>query len=73
MIQNILGLSVVYGMNSVIEILSSQAFGAGNKQLCGVYLYRGCILLTLAYVPIVLMLLQSEFILLLLGQDEQAA
>lgn len=57
-------------MNSVIEILSSQAFGAGNKKLCGVYLYRGCILLTLAYVPILLTLLQSENILLMLGQDE---
>lgn len=73
MIQNILGLSIIYGSNSVIETLSSQAYGAGNKKLCGVYLYRGFIMLTLAYIPIVLILLQCERILLALGQDAEAA
>lgn len=60
MAQNLMGLSVVYGINSVVETLCSQAYGAGQKKLCGVYLHRARIILTFAYIPIVLSLFQVE-------------
>lgn len=41
MTQNLFAVSFIESMNSVIETLGSQAYGAGNKELCGVYLNRG--------------------------------
>ena len=43
-------------MNSVIETLGSQAYGAGNKELCGVYLNRGRFMQCCLFVPIVLLM-----------------
>jgi Na+-driven multidrug efflux pump len=36
-----LGLTVIYGFNSVIETLASQTVGQRDLYLCGVYLNRG--------------------------------
>ena len=73
MTQNLVGLSVIYGLNSVVETLSSQAYGSGKKKLCGVYLNRARLLLTLLYGPIAVILLHSEKILVFAGQDRMAA
>jgi Na+-driven multidrug efflux pump len=35
MINNIVCLSIINGMNGAVETLVSQSFGAGNLQLCG--------------------------------------
>ena len=48
-------LSLMNGLNSAQETLTSQAFGAGNRHLCGIYLNRGrCILITF-FVPLALL------------------
>ena len=67
MTQNLFGLSIIYGLNSVVETLSSQAYGSGKKKLCGVYLNRARLLLTIFYIPITLILLQTENLLLVFG------
>lgn len=50
----ILILSLLLGLNAAQETLTSQAFGAGNTRLCGVYLNRGRLILTTFYIPLAL-------------------
>ena len=38
---NLFAVAFIESTNSVIETLGSQAYGAGKKELCGVYLNRG--------------------------------
>jgi len=65
--QNLVALSIVYGLNSTIETLVSQAWGAGEKKLCGVYLNRGRLILSLFFIPIFIILENTESILIYLG------
>ena len=60
-------------MNGALETLVSQAFGFGNISLCGVYLNRARLISTLAFIPIMIILLYSEPILLKLGQDPESS
>ena len=48
----------------------SQAKGANNLRLCGVYLQRGRILAAMLFVPVMVCFLISKDVLLMLGQDE---
>ena len=62
------------GVNSAQETLTSQAFGAGNIHLCGVYLNRGRYIiifffLILAIIPACF----AEDILIALGQDREVS
>ena len=56
MIQNMIGLSIVIGLNGALETLVSQAYGAGNLQLCGTYLNRGLMIVVVCFIPITLAL-----------------
>jgi MATE family multidrug resistance protein len=49
---NSIGTSFIFGLNSGLETLVSQAFGAKNFKLCGIYLQRGRIALIILMVPI---------------------
>ena len=69
----ILGMAFILGFNSVLDTLVSQAAGAGNYELCGVLQNRGQLFVTLLFVPIVVILFQSERILLSLGQHKDVA
>ena len=65
---------IALGLNAAQETLTSQAFGAGNMRLVGVYLNRGRFILVASF--IVLALLQVfivEDFFLLTGQDEEVA
>ena len=42
----VLILSMMVGLNTGIETLTSQGFGHGNLRLCGLYLNRGAFILT---------------------------
>ena len=42
--------SLYVGLNAAQETLTSQAFGAGNKRLCGIYLNRGICILTILFI-----------------------
>lgn len=67
------GQACLMGMNNAIETLVAQAAGAGNLKLAGVYLNRGRFLLTVSYIPIVVLLLNVENILVKIGQDPKAS
>ena len=43
-------MSILVGINAAQETLTSQAFGAGNLRLCGVYLNRGSLILSLLFI-----------------------
>ena len=73
MIQNMLGLSIVFGFNGAMETLVSQAYGSDNMKLCGVYLNRSRFVLLVSFIPISLVLFQSETILVALGQNPAVA
>jgi len=70
---SIFGFCVICGFNSALETLVSQAYGMGSMYLCGVYLNKGRIIITIIFVPIVLILLLSDRILISLGQDQMSA
>mmetsp|Transcript_18416 Transcript_18416/g.31499 ORF Transcript_18416/g.31499 Transcript_18416/m.31499 type:complete len:105 (+) Transcript_18416:145-459(+) len=69
MVINSFGLSLIFGLNSSLETLVSQGFGAKKIRLCGVYLQRGRTALLILYIPIFFILLSSKHILLFLGQN----
>jgi Na+-driven multidrug efflux pump len=65
-------------MNGALETLISQAIGASNaggegkthtKNLAVIYLNRGRILILLAFMPVILLLLNVDKLLNGLGQD----
>jgi len=70
MFMNMTGLSISIGLNGALETLISQAMGAGNIRLCGIYLNRGRFVLMCSNIPTILMLSQTEKILLMIGQNE---
>ena len=65
---NVMVLSVLIGLNGAQETFSSQAFGAGNLKLCGIYLNRGSFILIAFFVPIALIpIVFGEKILVAIG------
>ena len=69
MFANMMGLSIVVGLNGALETLISQAYGAGDIKLCGVYLNRGRFVLLAFFVPVSFILFQTETILVWSGQN----
>ena len=67
-------LSLMIGLNCAQETLTSQAFGAGNIRLCGIYLNRGRFILIAFFIPLALIpAIFAEDILLAIGQDSDVA
>lgn len=65
-------LSLIIGLNSAQETLTSQAFGAGNLRLCGLYLNRGHLVIIVFFVPVsIVTSCYGESVFLLMGQDEE--
>jgi Na+-driven multidrug efflux pump len=64
---NLVGFSFVYGFNSVLDTLISQAYGAGDYKLCGLYRTRGMFILTMICIPVLILVLNSEQILIKCG------
>lgn len=73
MFVNILCLSVMMGINAVLNTLVSQSFGLGNYKMCGVYLNRARIVNTIIYVPLCIILLKSEPLFNLMGFQPEAS
>lgn len=73
MTANFFGMSIILGYNSALDTLLSQSRGAGNLKMCGIYLNQGRILMTIMFVPIVLVLMMTRKILVAIGQDEEVA
>jgi len=67
-------VSVMMGLNSGQDTLTSQAYGNGNLKLCGVYLNRGAFILTLVFIPLAIIpSTRAEQILILMGQDKEVS
>lgn len=72
MFTTIIGLALACGMNSTLTTLISQTWGQQNLHLCGVYLNRARVIVTLFFVPITIILLLSEQIFVhILGLDPE--
>ena len=57
MFANLVALSVLQGFASALDTLLSQAAGAGNYEMCGIYLHRARFLNICLFVPVSLILL----------------
>ena len=63
-------LAVTLGISSALETLVSQAFSRKEYYLCGTYLNKQIFIITCLFIPISLVLYNSEFLLTkFLGQD----
>jgi multidrug resistance protein, MATE family len=69
----IIGTSVLTGMNSAQETLTSQASGAQELRRCGHLHNRGRVILLLLCVPMIVLLASSERIFLFVGQNGEVA
>ena len=69
----IVGFLPLYGMASSLDTLATQAFGAKDYTMLGVYLQRGMLILLILLLPISAVLLQLEELLLLIGEDTAIA
>ncbi len=67
MVMNMFGLATYLGLNSALETLVSQAYGANKIKLCGYYLQRGRILVFIFFFPMLIGFISSKRILLWLG------
>lgn len=72
-VSNFLGMSIILGYNASLDTLISHAYGDNNFQLCGDYLNRARVTMTLLFVPISLTLLMTKDILVGIGQGEEVA
>lgn len=70
---NFSGWALVIGMNSALDTLVSQSAGAGKLELCGVYLNRGRFIMTLFFLPVLILSFYVEPILVGMGQNPQVA
>ena len=70
---NMLGLSLIMGFNSALDTLISQGAGANRLELCGVFRNRGMFFVCLLFIPIFIVLRNSYFILVTIGQHKDVA
>lgn len=63
MIINMTVTSVAFGLNGALETLVSQAYGARELSLCGVYLNRSRLIITIFFLPLILLLINTSSIL----------
>ena len=73
MFLNVIGLSVMFGVNGTLNTVVSQAFGQENYKLCGVYLNRARIIVTLLQVPLLAILFNARPLFDVLGFSDEAA
>ena len=70
---NLCGLSIIFGFNSAIESLVSRAVGANQFENCGILLNRGRLVVLFAFIPIIIILFNSQSILVAFGQNLEVA
>ncbi|XP_033754806.1 multidrug and toxin extrusion protein 2-like [Pecten maximus] len=70
---NVTGNSVMMGLGSACDTLFAQTFGSTNKFRMGVILQRSLIIMVLCGLPCWAVLMNTEHLLILLGQNEFVA
>ena len=70
---NILILSISYGLSSSLNTLISQSYGQKDYRLCGIYLNRARILITIVFIPMIFVLLYTETIFIVMGFEPMAS
>ncbi|KDO21373.1 hypothetical protein SPRG_13686 [Saprolegnia parasitica CBS 223.65] len=73
MLTTVTGISVGNGLISAMDTLSSQAVGAKKPELLGLHLRTGVLVVGAAYVLMVLINVNAQSILEMLGQDARVA
>jgi MATE family multidrug resistance protein len=73
MYANVTCLLIIYGLNSAIATLVSQAYGAGNLRKCGIYLNKGRIAVVIFFIPIFAIMFLCERFLLAINMDPRAS
>ena len=71
--ENIFGVSLILGYNSLLDTLISQAAGQNNYKLCGLYLNKGRLTVILLMIPIIILKLLSGSLLTMIGVDQKVA
>jgi MATE family multidrug resistance protein len=70
---NMLGNSIIFGMNGAMNTFVSQSYGQGNMKLVGIYLNRARLVMTLSFVPVAFILLYIKEIMIAIGQDQKVS
>lgn len=73
MYPQIVCVSLMLGMNNTLSTFISQSFGSGNLAVCGQYLNRARVIVTIMFIPMIVLLLLCETILLWVGLDEKTS
>jgi Na+-driven multidrug efflux pump len=72
-VQNMVGLSVVIGLNGAFETLASQAKGSGRPEMIGIFLNRGKIIVLVTNFFVLLILSRTSWFLILIGQNVEVS
>ncbi|XP_064637703.1 multidrug and toxin extrusion protein 1-like [Lineus longissimus] len=72
-ILNIFGIMIGQGMATACDTLFSQAFGSSNKKKVGLYLQRALVILMITVLPSYAFLVNTESVLILMGQQPEIA
>jgi Na+-driven multidrug efflux pump len=68
-----LGHSALTGLNSALDTYVSQAAGAKNYILCGVFLNRARFILIAAFIPVTFLFCNVQNIMEYFGQNAEAS
>ena len=66
-------MAFCFGLNGTLESKISQAYGAHNYGMCGVWLNRGRIIATLLMIPIAFLFFSSFNMIMAIGIGEELA
>jgi len=73
MLLSFCGVSFLGGLTKVLSTLIPNASGAGDLDLCGVYVNRCRMIILVFMVPISIIILNIEKVLIVIGQDPKAS